>query len=346
MIADILGWDTLSGEEFDVEELEPGVWALRSIRERAGSGRTGTERAGSGRAGSVGTGAVRPGTIGAERKKPRTGSDRPAGDSPTTCEWVEQQEAAARQPTAAPSPPPIGPVEPLTRKWIVLDLDDTLIHSFVDDEDTTEGSDFQSLKLNTRPDCLDLRYRSYAVPVHDAGTRRGEGRKTIFWGIKRPYLQDFLTTCFSYFEGVAVWSAGQKEYVHEICNDIFRDLFPPHVVFTWDDCDHRKNKAEKPLASMISKYPDLMSLENTFVLDDRESTFADHNPENAILIPEFQPVATIHGLRSDDKCLRDLTSWLLRPEVIQAADVRKLDKTGIFADEDDAADVTDDGTGE
>jgi hypothetical protein len=220
--------------------------------------------------------------------------------------------------------------EPLTEKCLVLDLDETLLHTYMNFSERPYADEFDALNIMKKPDCLDIRRRCYAISLYDDGGKRGEGHKSVYWGIKRPYLHDFLITCFTYFKKVAVWSAGQKDYVQEVCDVLFQDLYPPAVTYSRDECDEQRELSEKPLLRMINEFPDDMGFYNTLVLDDRETTFSYHNPRNAILIPEYKPEPTVQSLRQEDHRLKELTQWLLSEEVINAPDVRKLDKTKIF----------------
>ena len=65
-------------------------------------------------------------------------------------------------------------------------------------------------------------------------------------------------------------------------------------------------------------------------IDDNELTF-QHNLDNGIHIPAYEPQPTIESLSQDDDTLLRLKRWLSSPEVIQTADVTTLDKSIIFA---------------
>lgn len=220
------------------------------------------------------------------------------------------------------------PTKPLTNKCIVLDLDETLIHS------SENINDLLNLEISEYPELITLRKRIYSMQLDDVVDKKGKGIKTELWGITRPYVKEFLITCFSYFKIVAVWSAGQRKYVEAIVDYLFRDIKRPHVVFTYDDCEQSDNRIlVKPLQKMIDTVPGLnkyMSLENTFVVDDRASTFTNVNPNNGILIPPYKPLFDIKSLLADDIALRQLSLWFLHRDVMDANDVRILNKSNIF----------------
>jgi len=213
------------------------------------------------------------------------------------------------------------PIHSLTNHCIVLDLDETLVHS------STEMNKFKELNLTNDPKISDIKQRSYLISLND------KNQKFELWGITRPHLKEFLNFCFSYFRIVAVWSAGKAKYVEAIVDLIFRDIQPPHVVYNYDHCDFNdKNQIQKPLLKMISNEPGLsnyMSLDNTFAIDDRRHTFLV-NPSNGVLIPEYDPQPSINHLRSDESSLLQLMMWFLRPEVMSCNDIRTLDKSKIF----------------
>ena len=219
------------------------------------------------------------------------------------------------------------PFKSLTNKCIVLDLDETLVHSY------ENVSELNSLNIMRDSKLLDLRGRAYELSMDDVVYKKGQGIKTEMWGITRPHVKDFLIFCFSYFKVVAVWSAGKKKYVEAIVDYLFRDIKRPHVIYSRDDCEKTTdNILIKPIEKMIkqeslTKY---MSLENTFIIDDRTTVFETPNPYNGIQIPAYAPDSNIRSLRTDDISLKQLMTWLLRPEVVNALDVRDLDKSGIF----------------
>ena len=223
------------------------------------------------------------------------------------------------------------PFKSLTNKCIVLDLDETLVHS-------NENMDkLQELEIMTNPELLDLKRRTYQISMDDVVYKKGEGVKTVMWGIVRPHVKEFLVSCFSYFKVVIVWSAGKRKYVDAIVDFLFKDIRRPHVVYSYDQCERTSNNLiVKPFMKMINAEPGLnkyMSLDNSFMIDDRNTVYAGYvgdNPDNGIQIPAYRPAFNIHSLRSDDIALKQLMTWFLRPEVMASPNVRELNKNDVF----------------
>lgn len=214
----------------------------------------------------------------------------------------------------------------ITDKCIVLDLDQTLIAT----QDSIQS--LYSLEILSNPKLIPVRNRTYYFAIEDL-EKPGVGSKYDYWGITRPHLTDFLIFCFSYFRVVAVWSAGKRQYVEAIVDYIFKDIRPPHVVFSYDDTIVNGNRITKPLTKMFESNPALkrsMTLENTLVLDDNVSTFSE-NVENGILIPPFEPALDLSAMNEEDPTLLQFKCWLLLPEIANAEDVTKLNKEEIFS---------------
>jgi len=223
------------------------------------------------------------------------------------------------------------PFKSLTDKCIVLDLDETLVHS------NDNIDQLFKLGIMSNPELIDLRRRTYIISMDDVVYKKGTGVKTVMWGIVRPHVREFLISCFSYFKAVIVWSAGKRKYVDAIVDYLFKDLKRPHVVYSYDECERTSNNLiVKPFRKMIANVAGLnkyMSLENSFMIDDRQtvySGFVNDNPDNGIQIPAYKPAFTIHDLRSGDIRLKQLMMWFHKPEVVHSRDVRELDKNNVF----------------
>lgn len=201
-------------------------------------------------------------------------------------------------------------INSLTPFTIVLDLDETLVHTF------EEPMEPWFKRNGISDDCYERLYE-----LSDTGN-------TPTYGLLRPQVRQFLIFCFAYFRHVIIWSAGIHDYVHEIAEILTQDIADPHLILSREHC-HNSTPDEpeytKPLSKLLD-YPGLR-IEEIIVLDDRESTFC-YNPKNAIHIPTYAP--NTENLEILDRALSDIYRWFMRPEVIRARDVRSLNKNEIF----------------
>ncbi len=210
--------------------------------------------------------------------------------------------------------------KPLTDKCIILDLDETLVHS---SEDYLALMALQPFK---DPSMLDLRARMYNLSL------AGYDKPPTIWGVTRPYTEEFLLFCFGYFSKVCVWSAGSPEYVRSIVEHIFPAGYKPHAVYTKNHCHYTQdNVLFKPIERMINDegWQKSLRFDNTLFVDDRDLAFIK-NPDNGIVIPPYEPNGDYESYVEDDQTLLALMNWLMQPEVIRSSDVRLLDKTRIF----------------
>jgi hypothetical protein len=198
---------------------------------------------------------------------------------------------------------------------IVLDLDETIVST------CTDGSKFPA-ELKDHPEISKAYYT--------VNTREG-----TYWGVKRPYADEFLDYCFKRFSAVAFWSAGKEGYV----NEVVKALNPsgkPVFIRNRSQCDeqHAEHQMEdgriqlvptlwKPLQAIFDTYPQFTRY-NTWVLDDRQE-YAQENLLNWLAIPPYNPTPSELLPRDDDYLLR-LMEWLEREEVKSSANVLEVEK--------------------
>lgn len=208
-------------------------------------------------------------------------------------------------------------VNALSKHYIILDLDETLVHSF----ESTDGDAYDANYIKTlRPE---IRERVYAIPERDMGGDPEDGRIMV-WGVFRPDLRQFISFCCSYFRKVIIWSAGSKEYVHAIVKLFTKDINMKITILTKDDCYKSKTDDgfySKPIKSIERELG--INLENTFVCDDRDTAF-HYNMDNGIEIPAYKPDPK--NLDEEDRCLSNLQKWFMRRDVVNAPNVCYLDK--------------------
>lgn len=216
------------------------------------------------------------------------------------------------------------------KKYIVLDIDATLVHTH------GEIDNFSMLNIYSDQEKMEHRRKLYTLSLWDADPTvpTGSGVNLKLSGIFRPYLKEFLDFCSCYFDGVVIWSAGQKIYVENMAEKMFPfQEFQPMVIYTWDDCEVGDNDyLKKPLSKLFKdkRLKGKLNEKNTFVLDDRDDTFS-LNPKNGIMIPEFYSDMSIDDIvdHPDDNFIK-LMAWFSLKEVVECKDVRKLNKKDIF----------------
>ena len=195
---------------------------------------------------------------------------------------------------------------------VVFDLDETLLHSFKDDN-------FKNILDNS------MLFRRYfplgKYPKAYSFYIGGED----FYGLYRPYGPEMLLAASEIFDNFIIWSAGDREYVEKIVRSyIINNLgIIPKLVLTRNHCEfnERLNTIHKPLA-LIKKYLPNVDLNQTIIIDDREENFID-NPDNSILIPPYEA-------EENDNYLLKLKKWFESDKVRNSSNYLKLDKTRIF----------------
>lgn len=210
-------------------------------------------------------------------------------------------------------------------KHICYDLDSTLVCSFF------EPTQIDSILADPR--FKDFEDRVKIVHLVDPGDSdlRGVGIVERFMIVLRPHVEKLIEFTNSKIGSNSIWSAGQFRYVRAI--EYF--LFPPHSkaltnfperVFTRAHCNY---DAEFTfiLKSLESKD---FNLKKTLVVDDRDDTFSE-NPRNGIHIPVYLPEPNLDSIGQDDPTLLELIHWLEHSGVLEADDVRTVNKDDIFS---------------
>lgn len=217
---------------------------------------------------------------------------------------------------------------------LVLDLDSTLIHTF-DDEPKSGSLDFLR-----DPKYLNIRNRIYhkRIKIYERnkdGTIKDPQDYEMyeFWGVKRPYVQEFLCLCRKCFKYVIIWSAGHYDYVHAIVDELFSKLpFKPDLIYTHlNTIEDDDLGTLKPLSIMIKENPDMeLSLKKMIIIDDTNSTFETVNFNNGILIPRYQPKPKPEYIAKEDESLIQVFQKLIFPEVVKCSDIRKVNLRDTF----------------
>jgi len=207
--------------------------------------------------------------------------------------------------------PSIIPRQQKNGKHLVLDLDETLVHTF---EDMNAAGEFSEMIEGDEAKMANF----YSIDFESGDT---------MFGYIRPFADYFLDVAFNEFESVGVWSAGTKFYVETIVKIVFKGR-PLRFVMSRNDCDELRVKTEeipcrfKPLANIYKNHPD-HTPSNTLIVDDRHDV-CQLNCINNIVIPEFQITAGNAPILFRDQTLLILAEWFQTDRFRNTPDVRTL----------------------
>lgn len=166
------------------------------------------------------------------------------------------------------SPAPIQQPPPRRKVGICLDLDETLVRSY----------EFQNTPDNILPE---YQNRLYTFTLMD---------NYFGWGIKRPYLKEFLRYCHQHFSPFLIWTAGQPDYAQAIVDIIFDEGFYPDAIYTHDHCLTYGQRYTKPLNTI---YEDWGLCQNNFVMiDNNPNVFNIKDIKNVVQIPDYDSMGT------------------------------------------------------
>lgn len=184
----------------------------------------------------------------------------------------------------------------------VLDLDSTLVNIF-GNKSNWENVASESRKKNTRVIAVNL-------------------ETEFMWGTKRPYVAEFLDTCFKNFDLMIVWSAGAEAYVKKIVEILFTKQ-KPHYVFTRYDCVISMSQdgdevRQKPLSLLKKRVPEI-DLKRTLIFDDFQEV-CEQDILNHIHVNPWE--GDFDSLTKCDTVLIDLIKWM--PQLKNSTDYRSI----------------------
>ncbi|CAB4024942.1 ubiquitin-like domain-containing CTD phosphatase 1 [Paramuricea clavata] len=140
----------------------------------------------------------------------------------------------------------------------------------------------------------------------------------------RPYLHEFLTSCYEHYD-IVIWSATNMKWVEAKMKELsVLDNANYKIMFMLDSLamitiDHPKYGVieTKPLGVIWGKYPENYSKENSIIIDDLRRNFI-MNPGNGLKIRPFREA---HLNRGTDTELKGLTKYLK-----EIADLKDFDE--------------------
>lgn len=161
----------------------------------------------------------------------------------------------------------------------------------------------------------------------------------------RPYLREFLHTCFCVCARVAIWTAAGSKWLETVHRLVLQPCLQENqkFAFMWhgDRCSMVTNKQALWAGDMYAQRISRKRLKkvwrsndrknegfgknSTLIVDDTPRTYSD-NYGNAIPIPTF--TADLHGM--NDACLLNLAAWLRHMNNVhksaESADIRTVHK--------------------
>lgn len=197
-------------------------------------------------------------------------------------------------------------------EYIVLDLDECLVRMF------TNKVNWDLYETLLRPEHFDKRNEIFQISDSNG----------MYWGLKRPYLTEFLEFCFMKFKVVAVWSAGITDYVEAIVKHIFRDTQNPHLILTRTHIVYGLGSSYSKPLEVFFQYMEGADKTNTLLVDNQHSNSL-YDPYNIIHIPHFKPKQNLTDIYQADAQLQVLMHWFRNIDN-KIHDVRDLPKQDIF----------------
>lgn len=199
---------------------------------------------------------------------------------------------------------------------IVLDLDLTLLCT--DHED--DSIPYRPLRMHgDKPHPLVRRSHMYSFHLFGPTCER----ECTMYGCFRPGYRQFLHWARKNFDYVVVWSAGRRAYVHELVTKIWKGMKPPDLVMTFNDLGLNGDIYTKPLVK-VSKLLNT-SLDQILLIDDNPQVSVD-NPNNTVLIPEYDPA-------SEDRELWRLIEMLEERKIWESQDYASMGLRNMMREE-------------
>lgn len=228
----------------------------------------------------------------------------------------------------------VDPRQSKTDRVVVLDLDETLVHSFHLEAELNAINRYNIWASSNHPE---LRLIVKKLNIDNPGPP-GEGTRIKVYMVYRPGLKRFLSRLTYWASAIIVLTAGKASYAFKAYQQIWSDLPKPRALLTADVCDKeiievpgypRQLRLFKRLEKVYGMYPEARP-DNTILIDNADYN-TKPNPKNSILIPDYQPDPTIESILTPDDCLNKIMDFFEAPgSEVAHGDVRKVDLTQIF----------------
>lgn len=186
----------------------------------------------------------------------------------------------------------------------VLDIDMTIVCT-MNDGDEGISSDY----LHTYYNYKSLRSQLYLFKMLD---NNDIDDSTIYlWGLKRPYLKEFLTYINDNYDYTVIWTAAMKDYADAIVSNVLNKMnFTPDLVWSRDECELVSYAGGSLLTKPLSKLSNHFgfSMNNAILIDDQPYNHVKNSNKSKIQIPQYEPI--VQNPVTNDTCLLQLMDWL------------------------------------
>lgn len=154
---------------------------------------------------------------------------------------------------------------------VMLDLDETLIHTFYPKGTRKDGSkDHITQEQRNSEDY-------YFIKLDDGN---------IMEGVKRPHLDKFLQIVFDLTYPQFVFTAGNKPYADDIASIIFKNRRPTKIYHN-ADC-HQFGQLKKPIRRAFKEFPDFMKDGRLLVVDDKIEVYYPNDHGSVFVITPWE----------------------------------------------------------
>lgn len=184
----------------------------------------------------------------------------------------------------------------------VLDIDLTLVCTVNDGDD---GITHDYLNIYNNYDSLRSQLYSFDLINKD------EGNLMFMWGLRRPYLKEFLAYMRNNYDYVVIWTAGTQDYAYKVLNEALDGMnFAPDLFWTRKDCEDARFEGDlvytKPLSKLSNHFG--FSMDNAILIDDQPYSHIANSKQSRIQIPQYDP--TVENPITNDTYLLQLMEWL------------------------------------
>jgi len=192
-----------------------------------------------------------------------------------------------------------------TKALLVLDIDETLLSSFV-----------------VTPNILVQLSKKLKYPYTLLTVEFGTGYETLFAVTKRPFMDQFLRYVARFYR-LALWSAGSTSYVWAVIEQVLPRDVTFEFIFTRPQC-----VVSEAIVNGIKRCSNAKDLTRIFRYDAARTLLVDNNSLNAVFqldnyvcVPDFDAQ---HPTPSTDDCLPELAEFL--ESIATEPDLTKIDK--------------------